>query len=169
MPLTVAFLGRSFQPQLSSVMHPAESVATFQNAIAASGAVLDELNAEQALTQVLAFYRDVRAEGCDQDEEEDTLIWKWGMYVQGREPSFQVELIRCFIEPGTEDEDGMSQLSLTLRYTPSDALQSLGRGSYWCGSPAESQAFESAVLASPAYHAVLPLKPGSAELEWCLE
>lgn len=150
-------------------MHPAESVATFQNAVAASGTTVEELNAMQALAQMLAFYRDVRAEGCDQDEEEDTLIWKWGMYVQGQTTGFQVELIRCFIEPGTEDEDGMSQLTLTLRYTPSETLQALGKGSYWCGSPAESKAFESAVLASPACHATSQIKPASAELEWHLE
>ena len=150
-------------------MHPSESAATFRNAIAASGTTLEDLNAVQALAQLLAFYRNVRAEGCDQNEEEDTLIWKWGTYVQGETPSFQVELIRCFIEPGTEDEDGMSQLSLTLRFAPSETLQALGRGSYWCGSPAESQGFESAVLASPAYHAAVGLKPRSAELEWCLE
>jgi len=73
-----------------------------------------------------------------------------GRYLQGQGPSFQVEVIRCFIEPGTEDGDGMSQLSLTFHYPPlTDTLQGLGKGTYRCGSPPESKWFESAVLASP--------------------
>lgn len=141
----------------------------FQNAVAASGTTVEDLNAAQALAQMLAFYRGVRAEGCDQNEEEDTLIWKWGTTAPSLGPSFQVELTRCFIEPGTEDEDGMSQLSLTLQYALTDTLQTLGRGSYWCGSPAESKAFESVVLANPAYRAVASLKPRIADLDWHLE
>ena len=150
-------------------MHPADSAATFQNTVASSGTTVEELDAAQALAQMLAFYRGVPAEGCDPNEEEDTLIWKWGTYAGRQGLSFQVELTRCFIEPGTEDEDGMSQLVLTLQYVPADTLQALGKGSYWCGSPPESKAFESAVLASTAYLAVASLKPRAVELEWHLE
>lgn len=148
-------------------MRPADSAATFQQVVAASGTTVKEINVSQALAQMMAFYRDVRAEGCDPQDEEDTFIWKWGMCVQRQGPSFQAELTRCFIEPGTED--GMSRLSLTLQYTAISTLQALGRGSYWCGSPAESKAFEAAILASPAYSAVASLKTQAAELEWRVE
>lgn len=150
-------------------MHPSDSADTFQHAVAASHTTVENLDAQHALERMLAFYRDVRAENCDQSEEGDTLCWQWGTYAQPQGANFQVELARHFIEPGNEDEDGMSELSLTLQYAPTDKLEALGRGRYECGSPEEIKDFESAVLASPVYRAVASLKPRVADLEWHLE
>lgn len=151
-------------------MHPTDSASTFENALAASGLTVAELDAQQALAQMLSFYRDVRAEGCDIAEEEDTLIWRWKVGSQTESPVLLVEIIRSFIEPGTEDEDGMSQLCLSLQFELTDTLRALGKGgSLWCGSPQESEAFERSVLDSHACQALASLKPTAVELVWFLE
>ncbi|MDZ4401500.1 hypothetical protein [Prosthecobacter sp.] len=149
-------------------MHPADSAAKFQDSVNASGMTVEGLDAAKALARMLAFYHDVRAENCIQDEEGDTLLFQWSTYDQGQGPNFQLELTRQFIEPGDEDEDGMSQLSLTLQYASTDGLLTLGKGGHQCGSPAGLAVFEAAVLASQAYRAVTPLKPQKVSLLWCL-
>lgn len=149
-------------------MHPADSAATFQAAVTASGLTVAELNASEALTLMTAFYRDVRAENCILDEEGDTLVCEWGLRDQGQEPGFQLELTRHFIEPGDEDEDGMSQLSLTLQYVPAASLRALEPATHQCSSPAELAEFEKAILVSPAYRVLATLKPQQATLQWCL-
>lgn len=124
---------------------------------------VSELNAAAALTLMSAFYRDVRADNCILDEEGDTLLFEWGM----REPCFQLDLTRHFIEPGDEDEDGMSQLSLTLQYDRSTALQVLEPGAYQCSSPTELAEFEKTIFASQPYRVLSTLKPRQVTVEWC--
>lgn len=149
-------------------MQPADSASAFQAAVTAAGMTVEGLDAAAALTQMVAFYRDVRAENCLLDEEGDTLLCEWGMHAEGPEPGFQLELTRQFIEPGDEDEDGMSQLSLTLHYAPSAALRALGSGTQVCGSPDELAEFEKNIHASEPYRAVAALKPLETTLVWFL-
>lgn len=148
------------------VMHPADSASTFQAAVTAAGMTVAGLDAAAALAQMTAFYREVRAENCLLDEEGDTLLCEWGMQEQGPEPGFQLELTRHFIEPGDEDEDGMSQLSLTLHYAPTPALLALEPGTHACSSPDELAEFGKIILASPPYRAVAALQPLKTTLEW---
>ncbi len=150
-------------------MHPADSVATFQAAVTATGKTVEGLDALAALAQMAGFYRDARADKCILDEEGDTLLFQWGLYEEeGAERSFQLEFVRHFIEPGNEDEDGMSQFSLTLNYTPTAELQALEQGTLQCTSPDELAEFEKAILASQPYRAVAGLKPQQTTLDWCM-
>ncbi|HBJ83416.1 MAG TPA: hypothetical protein DDZ88_05980 [Verrucomicrobiales bacterium] len=148
-------------------MRPEDSATLFQEAVTAAEMTVEGLCATTALEQMTAFYRHVRAENCA-PEEGDMLLFEWGMHDLGGVPNFQLELARRFIEPGDEDEDGMSQLSLTLQYAPVNELQMLGKDGCQCDSPAGLAAFESAVQASPAYRAVTALKPQKVVLLWCL-
>ncbi|WP_395743123.1 hypothetical protein [Prosthecobacter sp.] len=150
-------------------MHPADSAATFQSAVAATGKTVEELDARAALAQMAGFYRDERADNCILDEDGDTLVCQWGLYdEEGAEKSFQLEFVRHFIEPGNEDEDGMSQLSLTLEYAPTPELQALTQGTLQCSLPGDLAEFEKAVLASQPYRAVSGLKPQHTSLDWCM-
>lgn len=148
-------------------MRPEDSATLFQEAVTAAGMTVEGLCATTALEQMTAFYRHARAENCA-PEEGDMLLCEWGMHDLGGAPNFQLELTRRFIEPGDEDEDGMSQLSLTLQYAPANELQMLGKDGCQCDSPAGLAAFEAAVRASPAYRAVTVLKPQKVMLLWCL-
>ncbi len=149
-------------------MHPSDSVSTFQDSLAAAGTTLEELTPAAALSQMAVFYLDVRAERCIMDEEGDVLVFQWGVNDQEPEPTFQLEFARHFIEPGDEDEDGMSQMSLILHYTPTPALLALEPGVHECSSPTDLMEFEKAVLASSAYQAVAELKPQETTLDWFL-
>lgn len=147
-------------------MHPAESATTFEAAVSAAGKTVQELDAAAALAQMEAFYRNVRAEHCILEEEGDTLQCQWGVSGQGTEKTFQLEFARHFIEPGDEDEDGMSQLSLTLTYAPAPDLMALEPGTCECSQPADLPEFEKSIRASPPYQALAALKPRQTTLVW---
>jgi hypothetical protein len=149
-------------------MHPSESATTFEAALTTAGTTVLQLDAAAALTQMEAFYRDVRAEKCLMDEEGDTLHCQWGVNEQGAGKTFQLEFSRHFIEPGDEDEDGMSQLSLTLIYAPSPDLLALEPGTFQCSQPAELPEFEKSLRASPHYQTLAALKPQQRTLVWLL-
>lgn len=148
-------------------MLPSSSVSVFQDIIAAAGKMVDRLAAADAVEHMLAFYRDVRAAGC-MEEEGDMLLFQWGTYDWGQGQTFQFDLRRQFIQPGDEDEDGMSQFALTLHYAPEERLLALGNGDQWCESPAGAGDFRESILASEAYRAVVLLGPKSVEVEWTL-
>jgi hypothetical protein len=150
----------------SATMHPADSASTFQAALAASGMTVEKLDAAGALAQMTAFYRDVRAENCIMDEEGDTLLCEWGMHEDGPMPGFRLEFTRHFIEPGDEDEDGMSQLSLSLYYANTAELKELESGTHLCTSPEGIGEFESSIRTSEPYQALAALKPQRTALAW---
>lgn len=149
-------------------MHPADSATMFEAALAAAGLEVQKLDAAEALAQMEAFYRNVRAEHCILDEEGDTLRCEWGVNGQGAEQTFQLEFSRHFIEPGDEDEDGMSELALTLNYAPAPALMALEPGTCQCSLPSELPEFEKSIQASPPYQALAALKPQQTSLLWWL-
>ncbi len=147
-------------------MHPADSISTFQAAVTAAGMTVEELTPTAALAQMAVFYLDVRADKCVMEEAGDTLCFEWSLNEQGSEPDFQLEIARHFIEPGNEDEDGMSEMSLILHYAPTPALRALEPGTLDCNSPAGLMEFEKAILASPPYQAVAGLTPLKTTLQW---
>ena len=147
-------------------MHPSESVSKLQELSTAAGTPVASMGAREAVDRMLEFYRDVRAENCVTDEEGDMLLCQWGLYDWGGGASFQFNLTRQFIEPGDEDNEGMSQLSLTLHYAPTDVLLALSNGDLWCESPAGLAEYEQSIRAGDAFLAVTPLKPVKVDLEW---
>lgn len=149
-------------------MQPADSATTFEAAVTDAGMTVQGLNAATALAQMEAFYRDVRAENCILDEEGDTLHCQWGVNGQGAEKNFQLEFSRHFIEPGDEDEDGMSELSLTLTYAPVPDLMALEPGTCQCSLPSELSEFEKSVRASQPFQTLAALKPQQTALAWWL-
>jgi hypothetical protein len=111
------------------------------------------LSPPTGLEAMLAFYRDVRADGCDLEQNGDMLLYQWGTHDWGQGPHFELDITRQLIlEPG-EDEN-IWQLSLTFTFPPSDSLQALGSGNRWCPSPTELRSFETFVRAHAVYAAV---------------
>lgn len=125
----------------------------FERYLKARGTDLRALSPAASLEAMLAFYRDVRAEGCDLEQNGDMLLYQWGTYDWGKGTHFEFDITRQLIlEPG-EDEN-IWQLSLTFRFTPDDDLRALDSGNKWCSSPAEAEAFAAFVRAHAAYAAV---------------
>lgn len=138
----------------------------FQDAVTASGKTVEDLGAEGALEQMAVFYQKVRAENCVLNEEGDTLLYEWGTHEEEAVPGFRLEFTRHFIEPGNEDEDGMSQLSLTLYYSPAPALKTLKPEIHLCSTLEGAAEFEKAVRSSDAFQAAAKLKPLKTVLAW---
>jgi hypothetical protein len=110
----------------------------------------------------------VRADKCVLDAEGDMLLFDWGARDAAEGEMFQLEFTRQFIQPGDEDEDGMSQIWTRLLFKMTPELQKIGEGEHWCESPDGVDAFEEFVLASEAYRAVVELTPERVDLDWSL-
>ena len=147
-------------------MKPADAQKTLEEFIARSGLTVDALTPSAALRVMGDFYREVRAEGCHLDEDGDMLLYEWGTYDWGKGRYFELDIARQFIETGTEDDEGMSQLALTFGFHASSALDALESGDQWCHSPEELSKFESSVIASKAWQAVAAIKPDTVSLQY---
>lgn len=144
-------------------MKPHEAQTRFKKLIIDSGKLLPAFSAADAISFMLTFYREVRAVDCPLDEDGDSLLFQWGAY--GEDGSFSYDITRQFILAGSESDDGMSQLSLTVYFPLTDALRAL-KGNRWCWSPAEVDEFEKFIHTHPATHAVLSIKPIKVTLNW---
>jgi hypothetical protein len=85
---------------------------------------LSSSTARNGLAQMLAFYASVPATGCG-GPDGDMLLFQWGTYDWGKGRHFELNITRQFIEQGLEDDDAISQLSLTYRFTPNPELDAL--------------------------------------------
>ncbi len=94
------------------------------------------------------------------------LVYQWGTYDWAAGPSFEFNVTRQFILAGSDGDDGISQLSLTLHFTPTNSLNTLGAGDRWCNLPSELDAFVAVIRKSKAYRAVVDLTPDHVSLAW---
>jgi hypothetical protein len=156
-------------PEISAGrMDPKDSPVIFRERVSRAGLTLEKLTAAEALNQMTCFYREERAKHCVLETEGDMLLFAWKTHDHGKGETFHLEFTRQFIQPGTEDEDGMSQLYLRLHYPVTEELRAPGSGEHWCESPEEADAFEEFVLASAAYRAVVELCPAEVKLDWIM-
>jgi hypothetical protein len=149
-------------------MNPEESPTVFRGRVTRAGLTLEKLTPAEALAQMMSFYREVRAEKCVLDTEGDMLLFQWGTRDAGDGKKFRLELTRQFIQPGDEDEDGMSQFWVRLHFDAKGKLREIATGEHWCESPKDADAFEEFVLASEAYRAVVELAPSRVEMDWAM-
>jgi hypothetical protein len=143
-----------------------DAKAEFEQFLTRSGATLDGLSPTLAIRLISDFYRQVRAEDCHLDEDGDMLSYQWGTYDWGQGRTFQFELARQFIENGTEDDDGISQLALVFHFAPSPEFDALESGNEWCYSPEELDQFAATITSSEAFYAVAALTPERVVLEY---
>ena len=138
-------------------MTPKSAKKELESRIKQTGKSMADLTPEQGVRLMLDFYRDVRADGCKFGENGDMLLFQWGTHDWGQGPSFQVNLTRQFIVDCTEDEDdddALSQLSLTFHYSPSAQFDATGSSNRWCDTPDQLESFEAFIIGSKAYGAV---------------
>jgi len=108
------------------------------------------LSVPDGVDAMLAFYRDVRADGCDPARDGDMLLYQWGTYDWGQGSQFELDITRQLILADREDEE-IWQLSLTFFFAPSSTLHALRAGSRWCPSVEECNDLRTFILSSPAY------------------
>jgi hypothetical protein len=149
-------------------MEPADAPAVFRERVKNAGLNVETLTPAEALAQMLGFYREVRARKCMVDLEGDALLFLWDTHHTDEGKTFELDFTRQFIQPGNEDDDGMSQFWVILHYEVTDKLLALGSGALECESPDAADAFQEQVLASEAYRAVVELTPTRVEVDWAL-
>jgi hypothetical protein len=147
-------------------LNPECSVPAFRSFAVGSHVHADEINAEEAVRLMLAFYEHVHAPEGLLAEDGDVLQVEWGMYDCGETELFHFELSREFTEAGKADENRVSRFTLGLHYRPTFTLRALAAGNRWCWSPADIEAFKSEIRLSEVYRAVATLQPAEVALEW---
>jgi hypothetical protein len=122
----------------------------------------------KALAAMVAYYRDVRADGCSLEERGDMLQVEWGLYRHRpclvRGANFRFGIIRQLIaDPG--GEGNIYQLFLRMNFPPEDQLASFSKmtseqkSNRWCRHPADIPRFESFVAQEGAFLAVADREP----------
>lgn len=146
-------------------MTPSGSAAAFRAFAAAYGIELTRSTPRDGLERMFAFYESTRAAGCD-GPDGDMLLFQWGTYDWGEGRFFEIGITRQFIEQGIdEDDDVMSQLSLTYRFEPTPAREALGDGNRWCNGVEELPAFRSFVLSCAPFVALADTSPLAVVLD----
>ena len=146
-------------------MNPSESKACLEQFVADSGHSIATLTAADATRVMLAFYRQVRAAGCPLDEDGDMVLFQWGVHDFGEGETYRYDITRQFILAGSDGDDGMSQLSLTVHYPVTDTLRAL-KGSRWCPSPMKADELEQFIGSHEATKVVSLLAPLRTTLDW---
>ena len=150
-------------------MTPNTSKNEFEKHIKQFGVPIADLTPAQGIRLMLDFYRDVRADSCEFENDADMLLFQWGTYGGGAERSFTFDITRQFIleEPEEEDDEyTISQLSLIFHYAPSAQFAAAKNDNRWCSTPDELADFEAFILGSPAYQAVAEARPTKVVLHF---
>ena len=129
------------------------------------GPELQSLTPRRAVQAILAFYRDVRADDCELDEDGDMLLVQWGINDWGEGEHFSFDMTRQFIVGPGEDED-IRQLGVTFRYPPEDSLAALGSGNRWCHRPEHVDGFREFIEASEPFRAIADRRAATVDLRY---
>jgi hypothetical protein len=150
------------------MFEPANAREEFRIFLNQKGLSEHALSLRDGIEAMFDFYRDMRANGCLLEKEEDMLLFQWGTYDWGEGKHFSVDLTRQLIfhvptedelaedepaEDETAEDEDFWQLSLTFEFEPIDQLRALGRGNKWCDSLTELDEFRQYVLRSAPFTA----------------
>lgn len=138
-------------------MRPNESVRAFHDFAAEKGIDLYASTPREGIEVMLEFRKVVACEVCSND----MLLYQWGSYDWGVGKHFELNITRQFIEAELEDDDAISQLSLTYKYKPSAELENLGASNCWDDTPSEFRQF---ILTSVSFMTVADAPPNQIEL-----
>jgi hypothetical protein len=149
-------------------VNPSWSKSRFEEFITNSGFSVATLRAADATRLMLVFYREVRAADCPLDDNGDMVLFQWGAHDFGEGETFRYNITRQFILSGSDNDDGMSQLSLTVHFAVTDGLRAIQPGNHWCQSLEKADEFERFIRTHKATEAVLSLTPLRTTLSWSL-
>jgi hypothetical protein len=138
-------------------MKPNESVQAFEDFAIARGVDLHSSTPREGIEAMLEFRAAIACAVCS----DDMLLYQWGSYDWGAGTHFELNITRQFVEAEMEDDDAISQLSLTYKYKPSKELEALGASNCWEDDPPDFRQF---ILGSAPFMAVADAKPDQVEL-----
>lgn len=129
----------------------------FQDLANSKGIDLTTSTPREGIQLMLAFRAQAACAACS----EDMLLYQWGTYDWGNGKQFELDITRQFIEAALDDDDAISQLSLTYKFQPTKNLDALGIGNCW---EDQTAAFPEFILRSPSFMAVADATPDQVEL-----
>lgn len=138
-------------------MKPDESLKAFQEFASLKGLDLKASTPRVGFEAMLEFRAKTACAVCS----DDMLLYQWGNYDWGNGKHFELNITCQFVEAELEDDDAISQLSLTYKYNPSTELDALGGGNCWEDEPPEFRRF---ILASASFATVADTKPDQIDL-----
>jgi hypothetical protein len=147
-------------------MQPENAAIEFVELMLQRGLDRASLTVEQGVSAMLAFYRDVRADGCSFESDADMLLYQWGTYDWGRGEFFELNVTRQLIHDGSGEDEDIWQLGLTFKFTPTGPLRGLRHGNRWCSNPDELEEFEKFIRASEAFQALAAAAPAAHDLRY---
>ncbi|MBL8524152.1 MAG: hypothetical protein JNN20_10715 [Betaproteobacteria bacterium] len=147
-------------------MAPSESISVFSSFAKANGVNISGCTPREGLEQMFLFYQSVAPKGCDQPNG-DMLLFQWGTYDWGAGKHFELNITRQFIEQAFDDDDAISQLSLTFKFAPTLDLVSIGDGNRWCDGPTEFELVRGFAFSSSAFIVVADHNAHVVELTHC--
>ena len=146
-------------------MRPDTAKSEFESFVAQQGSKIAELRPSRGLHLMIEFYRQVRAEGVlELEEDGDTLLYEWGTFDWGNGNYFQVGMTRQFVDAALEGDDAISQLRLIFRFPPTEDLIRLKHGDRWCDQPKWLSEFETYVWGSEVQDALSTAMPEAVDL-----
>ena len=148
-----------------NTMNPQRAKAEFLKFLENRGESVEHLLPTAAVEAMIAFYREVRADGCDLAEDKDMLLFQWHAYESHTGAPFVYDITRQFIFGEGEDDD-IWQLHLTFEFEATEQLVAVGDGNRWCQSPDELGAFEELVRTHAATIAVGRRSDSRAKLSY---
>ena len=144
-------------------MTPGESRSVLEAFTAANGVALESATPREGIGQMLLFFESSEAEGCG-GKDGDMLLYQWGTYDWGAGSHFELNITRQVIETDLQDDDAISQLSLTFRFAPSLSLDGLGAGNIWFEGAQAATLVREKMHDHPAFLAVADAQAKSVEL-----
>ncbi len=93
------------------------------------------------------------------------LLYQWGTYDWGVGNHFELNITRQFVEAALQDDDAISQLSVTFRFDATPALGSLGEGNVWLEGLKSASLFRERIFVDSAFLAVADTNPKSVVLQ----
>jgi hypothetical protein len=132
-------------------MNPEASVEAYQSYLNKVGLKLERMSVKDLADTALSFYREVPADGLDESEDSDMLLYQWGVFDFGRGEHFKFDITRQFITAKGEDDDALSQFRITAYFVPTAEMRQLQASNRWCESKGELGEFEAFIRDSEAY------------------
>ncbi len=146
-------------------MKPEASRTAFETLLLERGIEIAALTLGEGVRLMLEFYREDRAEGVRElDEDGDMLLFGWATVDWGKGEHFEIEVCRQLIEAALAGDDAISQLRLVFSFPPTDVLLRLKDGARWCDQPKRLSEFELFILENKAYQVLAMSKPETIEL-----
>lgn len=144
-------------------MEPKESASVFVKFAESRGVSLTSGTPRELIDLMFSFYQSVASSNCAEIDG-DMLLFQWGTNDWGNGKYFGLNITRQFIEKEFQDDDAISQLSLTLKFDAIAERENLGIGNRWCGGPTELESFRKYVLGCPPFVALADKNAVAVEL-----